>query len=383
MAEIRPLAERDIPEVVDLFGRVHPQSGWASPGACAGYFQEIFFGNPWRDAALPSWVARESGRIVGFVGVVPRPMQYRGRPLRAAVLTQLMVEPGEKRNGLAAAQLLRAALAGPQDLTLSDGANETSRRMWQACGGSTLTLYGLHWQRLIRPASCALGMLAGVAGRAAAMVAAPMAIAADAYMSRRMGLGRKSPLIEQSLTGTSLANALEIFASGYALRPRYEPATLEWLLAQARAKRRHGELQAQMLRNGGRIAGWFLYYLSSGTSRVLQLGARPGSEEMVLAHLFQHAWRSGARAIEGRMEPRFARAVSRQHCFFLVPSVYCVAHARDSQLLGALGSGDAFFTRLEGEWWMRFTGETPATQRGARFMPHRLWTRVRTQPVIP
>src|SRR4051812_5223476 len=178
MAEIHPLGERDIPEVVDLFARVHPREGWASQGACAAYFRELFFGNPWVDAALPYRVARDGGRIVGFVGVVPRPMLHRGRPLRAAVLTQLMIDPGDKRHRLAAAQLLRAALAGPQDLTLSDGANEASRRMWEACGGSALTLYGLQWRRLLRPARCALGMLPGVAGRAAAVMAAPMAIAA-------------------------------------------------------------------------------------------------------------------------------------------------------------------------------------------------------------
>lgn len=383
MAEIRPLDERDIPDVVELFGRVHSHAGWASPGACAAYFQEMFFANPWRDAGQPSWVARDGDRVVGFIGVQPRPMRHGGKPVRAAVLTQLMIEPGEKRHGLAAAQLLRAALAGPQDLTLSDGANDASRRMWEALGGATLTLYGLQWRRLLRPASCALGMLPGVAGRAAAIVGAPMAAAADVYMTRRMGLGRKSALVEQPLTGASLCNALETFSASYPLQPRYEPSTLDWLLAQARSKRRHGELQAQILRQGGRIAGWFLYYLSSGTSKVLQIAARAGSEPLVLAHLFQHAWRLGSRAIEGRMEPRFARELSRQHCFFLVPSVYVVAHARQPALLGALGSGEGFFSRLEGEWWMRFTGETPAQAGPGTFIPHRFWTRARPQIVSP
>ena len=384
MAEVRPFQERDLSEVAALFARVHPDDGgWPSEAACAAYFQEMFFGNPWADPALPSWVARDGERVVGFIGVMPRPMRHRGKPVRAAVLTQLMVEPQDKRYGLAAAQLLRAALAGPQDLTLSDGANDASRRMWEACGGATLTLYGLQWRRLLRPARCALAMLPGVAGRAAAMVAAPMAIAADAVATRRMGLGGRSPLIEQALTATSLHSALETFAGGHALRPRFEVPALEWLLAQARGKRRHGELQSQLLRQGGRVAGWFLYYLDAGMSKVLQLAARPGCEDAVLAHLFEHAFRRGARAIEGRMEPRFARAISRRHCFFLVPSVYVVAHARNPELLGALGAGDAFFSRLEGEWWMRFTGETPAASRSRGFIPRRFWTRSRPQPVLP
>src|SRR5260221_649660 len=173
MAEIRPFEERDLSDVAGLFARGHPGGGWTSEAACAAYFRGMFFGNPWADPSLPSWVARDRERGVGFVGVMPRPMRHRGKPGRAAVLAQLMIEPQDKRYGLAAARLLRAALAGPQELTLSDGANDASRRMWEACGGSTLTLYGLQWHRLLRPARCALGMLPGVAGRAPGRMAGP------------------------------------------------------------------------------------------------------------------------------------------------------------------------------------------------------------------
>jgi hypothetical protein len=255
-----------------------------------------------------------------------------------------------------------------------------SRRAWEASGGLALPLYGLQWRRLLRPARCALGRLPGMAGRVAAMVAAPMAIAADAYATRRMGLGRKSALLAQPLTATSLFNALETFAAGYELRPRYDVPALEWLLARARARPRHGELQAQLLRQGGRIAGWFLYYLNGSTSRVLQLAARPGREEAVLAHLFDHAWRRGSAAIEGRMEPRFSRELSRQHGSFLVPGLFVVAHSRSSELLGALGAGDAFFSRLEGESWRLPSGEEHQ-QRSQSAEGRRLpWARSRPQP---
>ena len=113
------------------------RSGWVSQVECEAYFHRMFFANPWADARLPSWVAMEGVRAVGFIGVMPRPMRLRGRPQQAAVVTQFMVEP-EKRHGLTAAQLLRKALAGPQALTISDGANETSRKMWEALGGPHL-----------------------------------------------------------------------------------------------------------------------------------------------------------------------------------------------------------------------------------------------------
>src|SRR5258706_11670841 len=124
MAEIRPFEERDLSDVAGLFARVHPGGGWTSEAACAAYFREMFFGNPWADASLPSWVARDGERVVGFVGVMPRPLPHRGKPVRAAVLTQLMIQPQDKRYGLAAARLLRRAPARLQGLTLVGGAND-------------------------------------------------------------------------------------------------------------------------------------------------------------------------------------------------------------------------------------------------------------------
>jgi hypothetical protein len=38
-------------------------------------------------------------------------------------------------------------------------------------------------------------------------------------------------------------------------------------------------------------------------------------------------------------------------------------HSRDPAKLHALVEGDAFFTRLEGEWWMRFSGDMEAGAR--------------------
>ena len=393
MAALCPLEERDIAEVVRLFEHVYPGARWPSQAECESYFRDIFFGNPWVDSRLPSWVAYEKDRsrdtrIVGFIGVMPRPMRHEGRSIQAAVVSQLMVDR-DKRHGLAAAQLLRKALAGPQELTLSDGANDASRKMWEALGGSTSVLYGMSWQRPLRPVKCALQLMAGQGARATALLAAPLAAAADAYVARRTSLSRPGELLAEPLDAASLLAALQGVAPATALKPDYDFQSLHWLLAQAGAKRRHGELQARLLRQrGGRIAGWFLYYLNGGTSKVLQLEALKGSESQVLGALLHHAWQGGASAIEGRLEPRFARTMSQQHCFFRGLGAHALIHARDAAVLGALQRGDAFFSRLEGEWWMRFTGEPhgvaarPAASdliSRLRFSP----SRAHTQPAWP
>jgi hypothetical protein len=361
MAGVRPLATGDIPAVAQLFSRVYPRAHWNSPAECEAYFHQVFFANPWADERLPSWVAMEGARAVGFIGVMPRPMRLRGRALQAAVVTQLMVEQ-EKRHGVAAAKLLRTALAGPQALTISDGANESSRKMWEALGGLTSTLYSLQWRRLLRPAQSALQRASTLHGRAAALLATPVAVLADAYAAHYRALRRPSRLVEEPLATAALLEALERAAQRVALSPRYDIASLEWLLAQASGKRRYGELHACLLREpGGTIAGWFLYYANEATSKVLQLHAHEGAEHAVLDHLFQHAWRRGATVIEGRMEPRLARVLGQRHCLFQSTSAFALIQSRDAEVLSALASGDAFFSRLEGEWWMRFNGEPRET----------------------
>jgi hypothetical protein len=227
---------------------------------------------------------------------------------------------------------------------------------------------------LLRPAQSTLQRASSPHGRAAALLATPVAVLADAYAAHYRALRSPTGLIDEALDSAALIEGLDGAARSVALSPRYDAASLDWLLDQVRAKRRHGELQARLLRKpDGGIAGWFLYYLNRGMSKVLQVhaleGSEPGAERAVLDHLFQHAWRRGAAAIEGRMEPRLARMLGQRHCLFHSTSAFALIHARDAELLGALARGDAFFSRLEGEWWMRFQGEPhdavigPATSR--------------------
>ena len=108
---------------------------------------------------------------------------------------------------------------------------------------------------------------------------------------------------------------------------------------------------------------------------MLQVEAHEGAERAVLDHLFQHAWRRGAAAIEGRMEPRLARFLGERHCLFHSTSAFALIHARDPEVLGTLARGDAFFSRLEGEWWMRFVGEPQHRSENVDFQNHESFRR--------
>jgi len=94
MGRVRPFVDDDISQVVDLHRRIFGMSDKWSPELYRGYFHEVFLNNPWYDKSLCSLVYEEgSGKIGGFLGVMPRPMWMKGRPIRAAVSSQFIVEP--------------------------------------------------------------------------------------------------------------------------------------------------------------------------------------------------------------------------------------------------------------------------------------------------
>ena len=223
IATIRVFTEDDVPAAAALFARVYPEYRWRSQDACESYFREILFGNPWCDPDIPSWVAEENGRLSGFYAVLPRRMLLHGRPIRVAVGCQFMMAP-DNRNSLAALQLTKACVSGPQDLTLADGANAQARRMWVAIGGVAPLLYGLHWTRLLRPARHAFSLLQarGAIAPAVALAARPLCAGADALFARlppNRFLRDQRDFSGSAPDPAAMLSHLSDFTGGSALRP--------------------------------------------------------------------------------------------------------------------------------------------------------------------
>lgn len=158
---IRPFTADDIPQVADLHRRVfdipdEPDDERWTPSSrllesYQTYFDEVFLNGPWKQDGIHSLVYEDDrGKIVAFLGVVPRRMLLNDEPVWMAVCTQFIVDP--KNRGLAGLQLKSAHLEGPQDLSVTDEANEATRRIWAARGGETCLPFSIHWVRPIQPA---------------------------------------------------------------------------------------------------------------------------------------------------------------------------------------------------------------------------------------
>jgi hypothetical protein len=91
---------------------------------------------PHADPEMPGLVSvGDDGQLTGMIGRITRRMEFRGRPIRAAVACELFVNPAH-RSQMLGVKLLKKVMAGPQDLLFSDVANETSRKIWIGLGGS-------------------------------------------------------------------------------------------------------------------------------------------------------------------------------------------------------------------------------------------------------
>jgi hypothetical protein len=52
------------------------------------------------------------------------------------------------------------------------------------------------------------------------------------------------------------------------------------------------------------------------------------------------------------------QALSDQGCIFHGRASNILFHTRNPEARAAVLAGDGLLTRVEGEWWLRFTGET-------------------------
>ncbi len=361
MGKVRPFVEDDIPIVADLYARVFPDSNPLPPQDLVSYFGEIFFHNPWYEKDLSSLIYQQSdGRIVGFLGVVPRRMLLNSRPIQVAICFHFMVEPGS-RSTLAGVELLRRLFMGPQDLTMTDGAGDEGRRIWEALGGSTALLYSLYWTRPLRPSRYAMSLL----GKRRLWplwghLAMPFCSIADALATRalqsHLRLTPQPP--EEELSCETLLTGLREFLPTESLRPQYDQQSLEWLLRRAGQRKHEGTFRKVIVRNTTQeIVGWYLYYSNpGGISSVLQVAGKKNSIKQVLDHLFYQSWWHGALAVCGRLDPRFVQEFSDRYCLFDRRGPWTLVHSNNPELLTLILRGDAFLTRLEGEWCLRLEG---------------------------
>jgi hypothetical protein len=359
VSAIRPLQEDDLPQVAGLCEQVLRSGSRTPSGQLVAYFERLV-NHPWADPEIPSLVyVGAKGDIVGFIGSYVRRMRFDGRPIRVGLCGQLMSAP-EVRNRGVGALLLRRYLAGPQDMTMTTAAAETTR-IWKALGGRTSFVRSVNWVRMFR-----LSFMAGYALKHSGMggvspVVRPLASAAQLVTDRLPAISLRPPqpaTRAEELTPADVVEHLLDVSSQRRVRPDYDEAFLKWMFHELTEVRSRGDLVKRLVQDrNGRVLGWYVSYFRPGDiSHVVQVAAKDGDVQAVLDHLLYDAHRHGVGLLTGQLEPELFEPVMQRRCF-LHPVVNFLVQARDPELLNTMLVGDAMISGMEGEWWMGYEVE--------------------------
>jgi hypothetical protein len=326
--------------------------------------RSVYAERPATDPDIPSLIAEDDeGRLAAFLGATVTPLSLDGdRVGRLAGLFPPLVDP-ERAPPMVATLLLRRFLAGPQDLTISDGGHPKYERIWEGLGGRVDPLASLRWIQPLRPA--ALGLRRFRRGR---RVLAPLAAGADA-LARRVAPGRltagfvplsggrserpAAPVTVRAATPRAWRDAADALRSRARARPVRSDADVDWQFARLTEI---GSLQPLRIATAhdprdAIVGAWVAGGPPGGVVRVFALDATDKHAPAVFAALLADADAAGAGALLGRMAPRWRRPVADARCLLHAGGSLRLVHARDPALMDDALLGRVAIDRLDGEAW--------------------------------
>lgn len=103
-------------------------------------------------------------------------------------------------------------------------------------------------------------------------------------------------------------------------------------------RKAHGALRKVVLRDGGKIVGWYIYYGKPGAvGGMVQMRGTPQSTREILDHLFHDGAGHQLIALHGVVGDRPVDDFAKNNCVFAFRGGWMVAHSR-----------------LDGEWCLGF-----------------------------
>lgn len=354
MDEIRVLEEEHIPDAAALYLRIIRGSASAPTAALLDEFRRTYLLNPWATDDIAPLVYLAGGRVVAFLGVIPRPMLFRDHAIRAATIALWAAEPA---SGMAGVKLLRHLLRGPQEFTYSDGVGNEASGVFEAMGAKVSHLHSLHWMRVLRPMQQARLLLNRryhwLVGGTYELLTSPVQVLLDITTRPH-----RTSYTTRDATPAEFLCMLRQTPQA-ALRATYSDGTLDWLIRHASQVESRAMFVRTVYTPTGELAGGYVCYVTGEKpAEVLRIEAlRPRHFAEVLRALFRHMWDLGVIAVKGQFLPQHAVTLTENHCFFREPHACAIGHSHHPDIMNAFLSGNTSLSRLDAEAWLCFSSQ--------------------------
>ena len=348
----------EIDMVVNLSRKFFPRSSESSVATLKKRTTELYFKDGKLLPNVSPIVSRASnGDVNGFLGVTTKRFHYRDRLITVANCHHLMATD-EARKQLIPIRLLQHFLAGPQDISFSDGSSDTTRRLWERLGGECVAGESIYYKVPLRPVSYATGhffkqyknrigniiqFISSITDSVAGKIHIP-------FFYRKEDTG----VILVPLSTEVISNLMRKMESFYDLFPRYDASEIEELFQLLEGETRFGTLHKVALFDpNDQPIGWFIYFSQKGgVCEVIQAVAIPGKESELFNSLTWHAFSMGGVELSGRLMQRQLQTLFTTKAVSIPGRMWTLMKCNDIELKHIIQSGKAFMTRLEGDLWV-------------------------------
>lgn len=354
---ISPLSIDDIDTVVSLSRNYFPRSRESFIYILKKRMAELYFKDGKLLPNVSPIVSRSSnGNVNGFLGVITKSFRYQNRVIAVANCHHLMATE-KARKQLMPIKLLQHFLAGPQEISISDGSTDSTRQLWKRLGGESVTGESIYYKVPLRPFSFAadhvfkqyrnpvcngIRIIADCTDSAAVKMRIP-------HFYRKRPDSGFAPL-DAEIMGV----LLEKMKPFYLLFPQYSPSDIERLFRLLDGETRYGTLhKAALLDPKDQPIGWFIYYAKKkGVCEIIQAVSIPGKETELFNSLAWHAYSMGGVELSGRLMPSQLQSPFTTNALSVPARMWTLIQSNDVELKHIIQSGKAFLTRLEGDLWV-------------------------------
>jgi len=157
-----------------------------------------------------------------------------------------------------------------------------------------------------------------------------------------------------------ISTCQHLISDDYALRPKYTTASLDHTFSLLSQNHPNGEVRICGVRDSDRrLVGWFAWHTCwHGQLVVLALVALRGFQSVVLNLLIEDArQRREKHMIVGWLQPHLFDSISERNDIVLRPRRFgMVIHSRTKSILDDIHRGRGYFSPLDGEFPLTFSG---------------------------